>query len=103
MALTIEEVEHVAGLARLGLTEEEKVRLRDQLSGILDHIAVLNQVDTSAIPPTAQVIPLENVMRPDVVGQSLPREQALANAPHQADGFFEVLAVLGGDAGEEGA
>jgi len=96
MALTRADVEHVAALARLGLSEEEKERLRDQLSSILDHINALQDVDTSAIPPTAQVIRLDNVMRDDQPRPSLPREAVLANAPRQTDGFFEVDAVLGG-------
>ncbi len=100
MALSIEDVEHVAALARLGLTDEEKERLRDQLSSILGHIEVLNQLDTAQIPPTAQVLPLANVMRDDEVRPSLPREAALANAPRQRDGFIEVRSVLPG--GPEG-
>ncbi len=100
MALSIEDVEHVAALARLGLTAAEKERLRDQLSSILGHIEVLNQLDTAQIPPTAQVLPLDNVMRDDEVRPSLPREAALANAPRQRDGFIEVGAVLPG--GPEG-
>jgi aspartyl-tRNA(Asn)/glutamyl-tRNA(Gln) amidotransferase subunit C len=97
--LTIEDVEHVAALARLGLTEEEKVRMRQQLSSILDHISVLNQLDTSAIPPTAQVIELANIMRDDEVRPSLDRELILRNAPRSSDGYIAVQAVLGG--GEE--
>ena len=98
MALTIADVEAVAALARLELSEDEKRSLRDQLSVILDNIAILNRVDTSAIAPTAQVIPLANVLRPDKVAASLAPEVALANAPRQSDGFFEVSAVLGGEA-----
>ena len=101
MALSIEDVEHVAALARLGLTAEEKERLRDQLSSILGHIEVLNQLDTAQIPPTAQVLPLDNVMRDDEVRPSLPREAALANAPRQRDGFLEVRAVLPGGEGSD--
>src|SRR5687768_8394466 len=63
--LSLADVEHVAALARLGLTDEEKVRMAEQLSSILDHISALNRLDTSAIPPTAQVIELANVMRAD--------------------------------------
>lgn len=103
MSLTIADVEHVAALARLGLTGEEKERLRDQLSSILEHIDALSDVDTSAISPTAQVVPLSNVMRDDIATRSLPREQVLANAPRQQDGFFEVDAVLGGIEDESGA
>ena len=102
MRLTISDVEHVADLARLGLSAAEKERLRDQLSSILGHIEALGELDTKAIPPTAQVVELTNVMRADEVRPSLPREAVLANAPRQADGFFEVHAILGG-AGEEDA
>ena len=102
MTLSIADVEHVAALARLGLTDEEKERLREQLSSILEHIAALNELDTEAIPPTASVAGLVNVMRADEVRPSLPREAVLLNAPRQADGFFEVHAVLAG-ADEEGA
>ena len=101
MSLSPEDVEHVASLARLGLTDEEKERLRDQLSSILGHIDVLNRLDTEQIPPTAQVNDLTNVMRGDEVRPSLSREDALANTPRQRDGFIEVRAVLGGpDEGE---
>lgn len=101
MALTIAEVEHVAALARLGLTDEEKHRLRDQLSAILDSMDLLDELDVAAIPPTAQVVALANVMRDDVARPSLSQAQALGNAPRQRDGFFEVDSPLGGaeDAG----
>jgi aspartyl-tRNA(Asn)/glutamyl-tRNA(Gln) amidotransferase subunit C len=101
--LSIEDVEHVAALARLGLSDEEKVRMSQQLSSILDHISVLNQLDTSAIPPTAQVIELANIMRPDEVRPSLPREAILRNAPREVDGYIAVQAVLGGGSEEGGA
>lgn len=96
MRLTIADVEHVAALARLGLSDDEKERLRDQLSSILGHIAALEELDTAAIPPTAQVITLSNVLREDEVRPSLPREDVLRNAPRQTDGFFEVDTPLGG-------
>lgn len=95
MALSRQDVEHVAALARLGLTEEEVERLREQLSTILDHIAVLDMIDTASIPPTAQVVELTNVWRDDAERASLPREAVLANAPRRTNGFFEVHAVLG--------
>jgi aspartyl-tRNA(Asn)/glutamyl-tRNA(Gln) amidotransferase subunit C len=100
MRLTIEDVEHVAALARLGLTDAEKERLRDQLSGILEHIAALEEIDTAAIPATAQTIALTNVMRNDEVRPSLPVVQVLANAPRRSGDFFEVHTPLGGDEGE---
>jgi aspartyl-tRNA(Asn)/glutamyl-tRNA(Gln) amidotransferase subunit C len=95
MRLSREEVEHVAALARLGLSDAEITRLQDQLSSILEHIAAIDRLDTEAIPPTAQVIAMTNVMRPDVVSGSLPREAVLENAPRQSEGFFEVHAILG--------
>ena len=95
MRLSREDVIYVAKLARLGLSDAEIDRMQDQLSSILDHIAALDELDTAAIPPTAQVIALTNVMRPDVVTRSLPRDAVLANAPRQTDGFFEVQAILG--------
>jgi aspartyl-tRNA(Asn)/glutamyl-tRNA(Gln) amidotransferase subunit C len=101
MTLSRADVEHVAALARLDLTTDEVETLREQLSSILDHIAVLDRLDTATIPPTAQVIPLTNVLRDDEERPSLPRAAVLANAPRQTDGFFEVHAVLGGADGEE--
>jgi aspartyl-tRNA(Asn)/glutamyl-tRNA(Gln) amidotransferase subunit C len=103
MRLSYEEVEYVARLARLGLGDDEITRMQDQLSSILEHIAAIEELDTEAIPPTAQVVALTNVMRQDVVTASLPRDAVLANAPRQSDGFFEVHAILGGgsDAGTE--
>jgi aspartyl-tRNA(Asn)/glutamyl-tRNA(Gln) amidotransferase subunit C len=94
MSLTITEVEHIAELARLDLSEPEKALFRDQLSAILDHAAAIQKVDTSAIPPTATVLPLRNVLRADTVEPSLPREDVLANAPDHAEGYFRVRAIL---------
>ena len=94
MSISREDVEHVAYLARLGLTEEEKDRLAQQLSNILDAMQVIDRLDTSAIPPTAQVIPLANVMREDVVRPSFDREQILRNAPRRSGEYFVVPAVL---------
>ena len=103
MRLSYEEVEYVATLARLGLSDDEITRMQDQLSSILEHIAAIEELDTEAIPPTAQVVGLTNVMRQDVETASLSRDAVLANAPRQSDGFFEVHAILGGgsDAGPE--
>lgn len=94
MPLSLAEVEHVAELARLGLTDEEKALFRGQLSAILDYATVLQGVDTSTIPPTATVLPLRNVMREDVAQPSLSQEDVLANAPEARDGFFAVAAIL---------
>lgn len=94
MALTREQVKHVADLAKLGLTEEETETYREQLSTILDYFVMLQRLDTDAIPPTATVLPLRNIMREDRPGPSLPHEDALANAPAAADGYFQVKAIL---------
>jgi aspartyl-tRNA(Asn)/glutamyl-tRNA(Gln) amidotransferase subunit C len=94
MSLTLDEVEHIAELARLHLTEAERALFRDQLSAILDYAAILQKVDTSAIPPTATVLPLRNVMREDLVAPSMSVEDVLANAPDADDGQFRVKAIL---------
>ena len=86
MKLSLAEVEHVANLARLGLTDEEKELYREQLSAILDYAEMLNAVDTSAIAPTASVLPLRNVMRADEPEASLSPEDVLANAPRPGGG-----------------
>ena len=94
MTITRAEVAHVARLARLGLSDDEMDRLASELDHILDAMQALRQLDTSAIPPTAQVIPLQNVMRDDVPRPSWPVEEILQNAPATRDGQFLVPAVL---------
>ncbi|MCK9486511.1 MAG: Asp-tRNA(Asn)/Glu-tRNA(Gln) amidotransferase subunit GatC [Dehalococcoidia bacterium] len=94
MALTTEEVRHIAKLARIALTDEEIERYREQLSGILDHFEVLNEVDTEGVSPTAQAFALSNVQRPDEVRPSLSPEDVLRNAPRTEDGYLRVRAVL---------
>ena len=94
MKLSREEVLHIALLARLGLTEAEVDRLREQLSNILENFEVLQQVDTTNIPPTTQSIALQNVVRDDEAAPSLPQSQVLANAPKKEGDFFRVRAVL---------
>ncbi len=96
--LSRSDVEHVAYLARLGLTEAELARLEGQLNHILDQYAKLAELDTSAIPPTAQTIELENILREDVVTPSLPVESVLRNAPAHAGDSIIVPPILGGDA-----
>ena len=95
--LSRSDVEHVAFLARLGLTADELDRLEGQLNHILDQYAKLAELDTSAIPPTAQTIELENILRDDTVTPSLPAETVLANAPARSDDFIVVPPILGGD------
>jgi aspartyl-tRNA(Asn)/glutamyl-tRNA(Gln) amidotransferase subunit C len=94
MALTIEEVKHVAHLARLRLSDEELEKMRADLSNILGYIDMLKEVDVADVAPTAQVTDLFNVMRDDETRPSLPREDVLANAPDQRDGMFRVKAIF---------
>lgn len=89
------EVEHVAHLARLQLSPDEVEAFTRQLDKILEHMQVLNELDTTDVPPTYHVLPgLTNVFREDVPGPSLPREEVLANAPASADGAFLVPRVI---------
>jgi aspartyl-tRNA(Asn)/glutamyl-tRNA(Gln) amidotransferase subunit C len=94
MALNTEQVERVAHLARLKLTDAEKEAMRSQLSNILDYIDMLSEVDVRDVPPTAQVTDLFNIMRLDEVRPSLPREDVLSNAPDQQSGMFRVKAIF---------
>lgn len=94
MKLSREEVLHISLLARLGLTEAEVDKFSEQLSNILENFEILQQIDTSDIPPTAQSIALQNVVSNDEVTSSLPQGQVLANAPQKEENFFKVRAVL---------
>ena len=94
MAISREQVEHVAHLTRLGLSDDEINRLQQQLSQILGHMQMIDRLDTSAIPPTAQVIPLSSVMRDDLSRPSRPVEEILQNAPRREGDFFKVPPVL---------
>ena len=95
--LSRDDVAHVAHLARLGLTDDELARLEGQLNHILDQYAKLAEIDTESIPPTAQTIELENILRDDVARPSLPVEDVLANAPDREGDFIRVPPILGGD------
>jgi aspartyl-tRNA(Asn)/glutamyl-tRNA(Gln) amidotransferase subunit C len=95
MKLSREEVLHIARLARLGLDEAEIDKFSEQLSNLLEHFRVLQQVDTTGVPPTAQSIALQNVIRSDETQASLPPDQVLANAPQKEGDFFRVRPVLG--------
>jgi aspartyl-tRNA(Asn)/glutamyl-tRNA(Gln) amidotransferase subunit C len=94
MAITREDVRHVARLARVGLSDDDMDQLALELDHILDAMQALRDLDTSAIPPTAQVIPLQNVMRDDVSRPSWPLEDILLNAPQVRDQQFVVPPVL---------
>ncbi len=96
MSLTRAEVQYIAELAKLQLTEAEETLYQEQLSDILNYIQRLNTLDTEAIPPTATVLPLRSVMRDDVARPSLPVDEVLANAPARAGDSFEVRVILEG-------
>lgn len=93
-AITRREVEHVANLARLKLTEEEAERYTKDLNAILEFAAKLNELDTSSVEPTSHATDVKNVMREDVNRPSLSCEEALKNAPDHEDGQFKVPAVF---------
>ncbi|MDA0987662.1 MAG: Asp-tRNA(Asn)/Glu-tRNA(Gln) amidotransferase subunit GatC [Chloroflexi bacterium] len=92
--LSQDEVQHIALIYRLGLSQEEIESLRHQLSDILENFQVLDQVDTSGVPPTGHSVALENVMREDVAAPPMSKEDTLANAPLREDNYFRVKAVL---------
>jgi aspartyl-tRNA(Asn)/glutamyl-tRNA(Gln) amidotransferase subunit C len=94
MSLSLDEVIHIAELARLELTPEELEKYREQLSAILDYANNLQQVDTSSIPPTSSVLPPRSVLRPDEAGQPLSEEALLRNAPQVDASQFRVPPVL---------
>jgi len=91
--LTRKQVRHVAQLARIGLEPGDEEFYAEQLSGILEHIDRLQEVDTDAIPPTAQVVEVTNPLREDEPRPCLTQEEALANAPATVNGFFRVPAI----------
>ncbi len=92
--LTPEEVRHVAMLARLGITDEEVETLRGQLAQVLDYIEVLQEVDTSSVAPTAQILTHLNISRADEARPSLPVDLVLQNAPGKREDFFSVPSVF---------
>ena len=94
MKITKEQVEHVAKLARLAITEEEKAIFSEQLSSILTYVEQLKELDTSKVEPTSHVISMQNVFREDQVKKCLPREEALAGAPEASDEFFRVPKII---------
>jgi aspartyl-tRNA(Asn)/glutamyl-tRNA(Gln) amidotransferase subunit C len=94
MKITKHEVDHVARLARLELSEPEKEKLTDQLSNILTYVEKLNELNTSGVEPTAHVLDINNVMRDDIPGESLSQEKALANAPEKAAGHYKVPKII---------
>jgi aspartyl-tRNA(Asn)/glutamyl-tRNA(Gln) amidotransferase subunit C len=94
MSITRQDVQHIAELAKLNLSDAEEALYQEQLSAILDYAQRLNALDTEAIPPTATVLPLRSVMREDVARASLPVDEILANAPARSGDAFEVHVIL---------
>jgi aspartyl-tRNA(Asn)/glutamyl-tRNA(Gln) amidotransferase subunit C len=97
MTLSIEEVEHIAELARLEISQAEKELYREQLSAILEYAARLGELDTSGIPPTSSVLPERSVLRPDQSRPGLPLEILTHNAPEVEAGQFRVPFVFESD------
>lgn len=93
--ISAEQVQHLAGLARIALTPDEIQHLVVELGSIVDNVRKVSEVATADVPATSHPIPLSNVFRPDVVGAVLTNEQALSGAPESADGRFKVSAILG--------
>jgi len=94
MKIIKEEIEHIALLARLSLSEEEKGIFGSQLSSILDYMEKLNELDTSTVQPTSHVLSLHNVTRDDLLRSSITREDALSNAPAHTEKFFRVPKII---------
>ena len=92
--ITREDVEHVAELARLELTAAEKEQFIAQLNNILTYFEKLNELDTTDVEPTSQVIPMSNVLRDDAVQSSLDRTRVLQNAPEESHFFFTVPRII---------
>ncbi len=95
MPVTIKDVEHIAKLARLEFTEDEKQKFTHQMNQILTYVEQLNKLDTSKVEPLSHVIELSNVFRSDVAKPGLSPDEALRNAPAKTDKFFKVPKVIG--------
>ncbi len=94
MPLSRDDVVHIASLCRVGMTDEDLERMREQLSHILEQFEVLNQVDTAGVAPASHSIELHSVFKEDEARPSLPSSDVLSNAPRQQDGFLRIKAVL---------
>lgn len=94
MRITDDEVRHIATLARIGMTDDEVERMRDEMSQILESFDVLQQIDTDAVEPTGHSVDLDSVLRSDEVAESSPVADVLLNAPDTEDDFVRVRAVL---------
>ena len=96
-AITVEDVRHVAKLARLHMEAAELQRFTDQLGSILHYVDKIAQLDVANVPPMAHALPIHNVLREDVVGPALPLEKVLGNAPQREGNFFAVPKIIGAD------
>ena len=94
MAITGKDVEYIARLARLKFSEEEKEKFASQLAKIVEYVEKLNELKTEGVDPTAYVLPVKNVTRPDEVRLSLKREAVLKLAPRSGDGFVKVPQII---------
>ncbi|WP_374722192.1 Asp-tRNA(Asn)/Glu-tRNA(Gln) amidotransferase subunit GatC [Peribacillus tepidiphilus] len=92
--ISLEQVKHVAHLARLAITEEEAEKFTKQLADIIEFAEQLNELDTSSIEPTSHVLDMKNVLREDIAKKGLPVEEVLKNAPDHKDGQFRVPSIL---------
>lgn len=97
LTLKLAEVDKIADLARLELTPGERKQFQKQLSAILDYVALLEELDTQAVPPTAHAVPQENIWREDVIQPSLPTEDVFYNAAQHENQQFKIQSVLGED------
>ncbi|MDD2414457.1 MAG: Asp-tRNA(Asn)/Glu-tRNA(Gln) amidotransferase subunit GatC [Eubacteriaceae bacterium] len=94
MSISRDEVSYVANLARLEFDDAAADRMAEELGSVLDYVATLNTLDTEGVKPTEHILKVQNVFREDVVGQSLPNDVALANAPESESGCFKVPRVV---------
>ena len=94
MKITVSDVEHVARLARLELSNEEKSLFAGQMDAILAYVEKLKELDTDGILPTSHAVPMENAFREDLTQPSMGTDKALANAPQKADGFYRVPKII---------
>ena len=94
MKITVADVEHVARLARLELSNEEKSLFAGQMDAILAYVEKLKELDTEGILPTSHAVPMENAFREDLTQPSMGTDKALSNAPEKADGFYRVPKII---------
>lgn len=96
-SISLDDTRHVAKLARLALSEQDLSQLTNQLGSILHYVEMIGRLDVADVDPTAHPLPINNVLREDMAGESLPIEAVLANAPESDGPYFKVPKVLGGD------